>query len=175
MKNLTLILLIIFVWSCDKDELPEETQEGKGTFGMLINDEIWLPYIPVAVPLEGQALNIYYSKNSGTLFINAKNTKRKEELFFFIEGIKSIGNYNFSFRNNSKLEDSIFYCVDSTRFQNDKGCTMSFKLIDSTSSNINISKLDTINRIVSGTFYIELYDILGNKLNITNGRFDANY
>jgi ABC-type uncharacterized transport system substrate-binding protein len=38
-----------------------------------------------------------------------------------------------------------------------------------------VSKFDTINRIVAGTFYFTAIDSSGKTVKVTNGRFDIKY
>lgn len=60
MKRFILIFLSICILSCDKDELPEETQIGKNTFGMLINEIPWQLYNPRIFTLGNKSPNIFY-------------------------------------------------------------------------------------------------------------------
>lgn len=43
------------------------------------------------------------------------------------------------------------------------------------SGKLTITKLDTINKIISGRFYFTAKDTLGNRKEITNGVFDTKY
>jgi hypothetical protein len=43
------------------------------------------------------------------------------------------------------------------------------------SGKLTVTKLDTVNHIVSGRFYFTAKDSLGSKVEVTDGRFDAKY
>lgn len=173
MKYINLILILV-LFSCEKKDLPEPTQTGKNTFGMLVNGVKWLPYLAESTPIEGSPINLYYDKSRCLLFIHATNQKNKEQIFLYAHGIARIGNYLFSYRNDISL-DSLFTCADSTRFEMNNNCSNSYNLKDSLQSVLILTKLDTVNKIVSGTFSLKLYNSLGTTVDITDGRFDVAY
>ena len=169
MKIIAVLLLIVLVTSCNKEELPEITDNGSNTFGMLVNGEIWLPYSPINIlkPLP-YGVTYYHSSKIHTLRLLAENTNKHEIVNLIAENVDTVGTYHFSYRDNSIVSDS----ADSTVFVvtniNDK-----YKLNDSINSVLSITRFDKW--IVSGTFSLEMVDNKGNKLKITQGRFDIHY
>jgi hypothetical protein len=57
-------------------------------------------------------------------------------------------------------------------YSNDKG---SYYRLENDIGNLYISKFDPINRILSGTFFFVGTNSRGEKVNITDGRFDVRY
>lgn len=67
-------------------------------------------------------------------------------------------------------------------FKNKKGCPQAFYSrlgrylkLDSDSGRLSITKHDKLNRILSGTFFFIGTNTAGEKMNITEGRFDIVY
>ncbi|MFV0269673.1 MAG: hypothetical protein ACK5HT_21345 [Draconibacterium sp.] len=61
MNRLTIILLLFTILGCNKDELPKESQEGKDSFGMLVNGAEWIPYNPSEIgPGNHKPFSVYY-------------------------------------------------------------------------------------------------------------------
>lgn len=176
--KLTLLFFLLLL-GCEKGNvLPDATQEGLGTFGMLVNGEIWKPYSPLSI-VAPPPVYIQYSTKTQLLEIKAKNTKKNEALTLFVEKVNSTGYYNLSYRNNSKAQDSTCHsciaCIDSTRFQDNNGCEESFKLKDSINSLIQITKFDTLRKIISGKFSLKLESKNYKSITISEGRFDVQY
>ncbi len=167
------ILLFLTAANCKKDDdtnpidqLPPITMEGKGTFACLINGEVWkwkgrnpwngfpnldTSYGPINI-LRIQAIrenNIANEIKIQTMTIGTT--------------IDSLGKYNI--RYNSKVY------VDYVLSNND---CISFQLDTLRNNFLNITKLDTDTKIVSGTFeFTAINDC--DTLRITKGRFDDFY
>lgn len=175
-----ILLLLLLTCSCKRDDiLPDATQDGRNTLGMLIDGKIWTAYFP-GIQLEASDLIVNYYSNRQLLLITAVNSSKnnQEQRFYaYAQKIKSTGNFNFSCRQDFVYTEckDCNYCVDSTRFENGGDCVGSFMLVDSTLSNLNITRIDTMKRIISGKFSLKLKNRTGNQINITEGRFDATY
>jgi len=175
------ISLLLFVGEvgCNKEPiLPPATESGLNTLGMLVNGQIWRPKAPIT--FDGiPALDIQFSARTKQLIIKARNYDQYENIKFFVEKINSIGIYKFSFRDNIRGQDTACHncitCFDSTTFLDQTGCHNPYKLRDSINSSIQITKLDTLMKIASGTFSMTLENSDKIILNITNGRFDVRY
>lgn len=170
-KELLLIIFICFI-SCRKnEELPPLTTEGSNTFAMQVNEKKWEPLVfPISL-VSPPALDITYSTHTQLLKIEARNTKQNQSLIFYVEHIKDIGYYNFSYKKNT-------YDIrpnDSTLFLDNTGYQGAYKLLDSINSVMHILKLDTTKQIISGNFSLNLRNPLGSILSITEGRFDCKY
>lgn len=166
-------MALIFL-SCEKNDLPKITSEGKNTFGMLVNGENWIPQMSGIIHLEEGPINVHYDKSKYYLSIRALNLKKNEQVYFYFHDIIKPGNYHFSYRNKLPIDPS-FTCVDSTRFEINNVCNNSFKLRNIDESSLILTKLDTINKIVSGTFSIRLFNSENIMIDINNGRFDLTY
>ncbi len=141
--------------NCEKDpdptpQLPPKTQEGKNTFGCLVNGQVWLP------KGGGLLIGLACDYSQGTLLINANN-----------------GNTDESIKINLLINDTGMIEINGEQNQNiyyRKG--LNYFYADSLSIGyLTITKLDTINKIIAGTFY---FDAVKNttRYEIREGRFD---
>ncbi|WP_017257290.1 DUF6252 family protein [Pedobacter arcticus] len=141
------------------NQLPPITQEGKNTFGFLLNGEVWLPKAPILK----SKLDLSYDPtyNGGALGISAKRIlSENNQMYLSIGGINinKPGTYNFEppFKNVSYSDDVCYY-TDGAKI----------------SGSITITKLDLKgNGIISGTFNFKLEKEGCPTINATEGRFD---
>ena len=179
MKKLITGLLILTVFcfaECKKNKpdsngLPAATQEGKNTLGFLLNGEPWKP--------EGFSgvgnLSIDYDQgfNNGILGIVAYRTISSSDKTQFILGIID----SLNFRNAPFTLIVKKKSIAALSFSTKKYCDILH--VDTAiyqTGSITISKLDRINKIVSGTFEGILFkQMCGDTIKITNGRFDMKF
>jgi hypothetical protein len=175
MKHLTKLILltmaILAINSCKKDPtknavLPEATQEGKNTVGFILNDEVWVPY--------GKCKTLCNKISARYGFPDAEEFGidfqfKREKLgktsgltisSTLIGNITSLGDKIDSIGVNFQGENSNGNSDDYSRLQ--KG------------SSFNITKLDKVNRIISGEFEFILNEDTGSgkQIILKNGRFD---
>ena len=168
MKNKILIVAFAFMlFSCVQAPFPEETQEGNDTFGMYVNGKRW---IQPAVLASTFPLTANYNPSLG-LSIHASSTRQTMDLY--IPDVVAPGDYYFDSKIDSIRYISYYTCLI-------KNCARPspedyYFLENKNESGLHLTKLDTVNKIVSGTFFLNLYNCEGDKLEITNGRFDAKY
>lgn len=171
LKFFSISMIFLFV-SCNKTEapsepkLPEITTEGLGTFGCLVNGEIWLPQSDNYLFPKSKAK---YNEFSNTLIIQAVYDNSDLNIFDFLKVkcvASEIGQFTIpeppaSEVVMSKTKEEMS-CVDfKTPYRDTK---------------IEILRLDTINDIVSGTFdYGWGFNACGDSVLITEGRFDLKY
>jgi hypothetical protein len=173
MKHLSKSILVLLIGSmlmnssCEISEkepayksdtlLPPITTVGANTFGCKLNGSYWL-----ALPFKN--FDASYSKGA----ISIRLEKSGENTYGIItmsssSGIvNNIGQYPF----NSKFR--AYYTTPS----------FDYAIVDTINTgNFTLLHLDTINRIISGTFeYIpEHLNLLPQKVFITEGRFDLKY
>ncbi len=179
MKKLLTAFLILTVFcfsKCKKDRpdsngLPAATQEGKNTLGFLLNGQPWKP--------EGFSgvgnLSIDYDQgiNNGTLGIIAYRTLSSSDKTQFGLGITDSVNFkNAPFTLNVKKKSLANFLYSTKNY-----CDIVHS--DTTiyeDGSITITKLDRVNRIISGTFQGLLYkQLCGDTMKITQGRFDMKY
>ncbi|MDX9854427.1 MAG: DUF6252 family protein [Tenuifilaceae bacterium] len=173
---LCLSLFILSASSCtEKDyeeKLPPETQEGRYTFGCLVNGEIWLPEgIPLSVPRLSAGMN-----KECTYLAIAANQAREESILILINNEKIIQGMTISLNVN---EESFAIYTNTC----DIGFFCEYRSTALGQGELTITKLDTTNRIISGRFSFEatLFDAqnpdcsCASSFSITEGRFDMKY
>ncbi|MGE0076606.1 MAG: DUF6252 family protein [Bacteroidales bacterium] len=171
---IALCFLMINASSCfdkdDEDKLPPETQTGNNTFGCLVNDIVWLN--------KGQP-------HFGTPNLEAIIDSNE----FKIIASKTLDNINQSILIiiDKPLHQGI-YKLNSlncfAQFNDDvKNCYYKTDSISSTGI-LEITKYDSVNKIVSGRFNFRASKYITNvaacntcdsTINIIEGRFDINY
>jgi hypothetical protein len=137
--------------------LPAITSTGANTFGCKLNGEYWLavPKKEISGSYSGGAISIRMDKSGdgkeGTIIL----TSNRGVIF-------SSGNYIF----NTFLK--AYYSAKGKIYVSNDTNNVGY---------LNIIKLDSINRILSGTFEFEAHNtsINPNKVAITSGRFDFKY
>ena len=170
----TLFLLLVILFGCKdikKDfepKLPEATQEGKNTFGCLINGELFLPKGGFSLP---SLTATYY--NGGVFTINAVNAdngtdKKYIEIGSLDTTITKIGSYPLGLKGAK-----IFV---GEYFREGNGCEMETDSINT--GMLTITKYmpppkgSSKQGIISGTFYFTVKKNKCPDINITDGRFD---
>ena len=130
-----------------EDVLPAETQTGKGTFGCLVNGEVWLP--------KG---NFPYAGLSTTIQFNILSigTNKSNEAIG-VRNVVDVGSYDLSLDENEAE-----YIIDSKIFKRTEGSLL-------------ITKFDKTNQIISGRFWFNAKNSSGEIIKITDGRFDDKY
>jgi hypothetical protein len=158
--------------------LPPITEEGKNTFGCKVNGQVWVPYLRCSDFAAGEAELGY--------IINPINTYSSLPISIWLQaGNYANGQTVFNFQQNYSLSDHIYgpgNIIDSLIINFSTGgwpIYSNFQIYptQNTARFLQISKLDTINKIVSGIFAFTLYSRTGvaNTLDsvvITDGRFD---
>lgn len=144
-----------------KEELPAATQEGKNTIGFLVDGNIWLPKGGFNFP----AMNGFYE--NGSLYLRANRTGGEALNQFGIDHgyITGLGTFNLYPSDNKRFISTFFYIDGKSKY-----------ITSSVSSGeLNITKLDSINEIISGTFYFDAVNEAGEIVEIRDGRFDLKY
>jgi hypothetical protein len=192
MKHLLqLVAILIFLAilpGCKKEdpipyplsELPAATQTGENTFGCIINGEPWVAYAPW-LPWGGRLGSLYDEAHYGFDY----NQR------LIIEGNRVIPSYDL---NNDSIAMSLGFTINSitgegyydkhnlenyksSYFSVKPGPTKIYELDTLAPFHIHITKLDTVKKVVSGTFEMDMRRISDSLdvLQIRHGRFDAWY
>ncbi|MBP7259669.1 MAG: hypothetical protein KBB37_00150 [Bacteroidia bacterium] len=189
MKTNYLILLLFVAFSslniqCKEDEkgpvlaeelakLPKATSNGNETFGCLLNGYAW----PGGRKIYDYTLHIaYYNYNGGKRFnvmcytSHSGSFPMKKDIVNIVTDdiITGPGEYIISLDDNN----TDFVAIKYKEIRYNSGFPASFgqKL------HLNITRLDSINRIISGNFRISLLDYTGTKaMHLEYGRFDSYY
>ncbi len=161
----------------DVSSLPAATQIDANTFGCMLNGNIWVaqgntrafnparlpnPYLGYDATYKGGSLDV-----SGDIVLD---DNIQSDIVITGNNIGSTGTYSLD-----KAKSGIFFkhtdFVNSLVYYNDGYDGNVFS-----GGELTITKLDKINKIVSGTFYITIEKPkLGKKIVITDGCFDIKY
>ncbi|MCO6494421.1 MAG: hypothetical protein J5I91_01900 [Bacteroidetes bacterium] len=167
-------------------KLPPITTEGKNTFGCLVGGELLVPYPRKAI--KDNFTKFYYGvkwgKYDGTLEIVAtmegiSGRESKTVGLYLNKRIFDIGEYELH-------TDSLVYDPSNpggihnyTRLwiTDETGNTTfeSFGVPNPYSGRLKILRLDTLQRIVAGTFFFDAVNKEDDTIKVTDGRFDFKY
>ena len=187
LKAVLLLVTLAFL-SCinieefPQNQLPAITQTGANTFGCIINGEILIPKDglpslggPKSSKRKGISVN-YDQNNNFIIYAGNFRGETKPNIYIYIHNLTSTGTYSFGLsngENSSAFEPNYPHCW--TRPYN-IGYTKKY-LSNTNSGTITITKIDTVNKIVSGTFQLTAFDENNSEetIEITDGRFDMQY
>jgi len=142
------------------DKLPPPTQEGKNTFGCLVNDTAWVTKTSI------DAIAVF---QQGILQISGRvNSPFQSISVVVIEDNEPIELANYLLTNFAKsYSNASIALTDST------ACI--YEPINTLTGSITLTRLDRVNFIVSGFFEFTTALNGCDTLKITNGRFDIRY
>ncbi len=174
---LLLLLLSLLDTSCRKHkplvaQLPPATQEGRGTFGFLVDGQV---FKPKGSSFGGPILScVYQFHKRGYYFQLAAQNQST-----ILRGV-SIHTDSMYIEEGRifKIEDYYKKGGASGRYStydNNSGMFTEYMTTQIKNGELKISKLDTINRIVSGTFWFDAVNKEGQKVQVREGRFDLKY
>ena len=132
-----------------KEELPEETQSGKQTFGCLVNGEVWLPR--ANFPYSGLTTTIQYD------ILSLTAGKSNETIHMGVRNLTGIGEYQLNIDGQN-----VYYVKGENSFI----CT---------AGKLTITTFNKTNQIISGRFYFTAKNTIGDSVEIKDGRFDVRY
>ena len=189
MKNILFLFPVLFVFlfcaSCKKDQppnvlppdtLPPITQTGANTFGCKINGQVWVPYYPCEDTWWNGAVELSYNihpvYSTGMFPLRFALLAGKEEDPFsgflnlspaYLTGpATSDGSYIYGTGNVADSME-INFAIDAGNYWNSYG---------NPNDIFQITKLDTVNNIISGIFSFTLYSSPSDSIIVTDGRFD---
>jgi hypothetical protein len=193
MKAQLLLLIsgLMFLTSCFNDEvfptLPPETQEGLNTFGCLVDGVL-------LTPTDGQdgfggqgasGINIYYYKDSldavrpPFLDIFARDYSSgtgPEYVYLYLPSLFEPARYEINHsKGNPGIDSPPHAHLYAGIWQSDK-TFLKYLSLDN-SGTADITRMDTINTIISGTFSATLVDEVTrlDTIWVTEGRFDIDW
>lgn len=180
-------ILVITFFACKKSDpepytgplpidytvLPPATQTGAGTFGCLVDGEVWVPRVPL-LTVTYRDIEAYASEKNGSgaasIICNLVDIEKQQDNFLqIVSGITLFQTSEFCYPNTTgvsaqfKKTNGEWYL--STYFDMDENC-------------VTITRFDTLNNIISGTFNFTVYHDTINKnekVVISDGRFDLKY
>jgi hypothetical protein len=171
-KALLLFFLSAFCsWSCTEDPpapepeptLPPITQTGENTFGCYVDGELWLPKgnfqtFAINASYYGQHIQIQANRVGDPLtsFNIIFPIEYADSLVIAYNHVDSIGTTYFQFRKWFDI-----------------GPDYDYDALQINSGELQLSRFDTVNNIISGTFHFNAIDPINQvTVQIEHGRFD---
>jgi hypothetical protein len=173
-KGCLILIAACIVFSCKKEatELPSATQTGANTFGAKINGKIWIPQQFGPFP-SNDILEAHFVADYG-LVINARNfssSPNETEFEFFLKNVTAPGEFllNSTVGYPTLAANYGYYVKRNITPQNE------WMTSANNTGKVIITKIDTVNNIVSGTFEFNALNLYNapEPLTITEGRFDV--
>lgn len=168
-------LLLLGLTACNKevDELPPLTETGANTFGAKVNGVYWVPARFGILPAD-DLLEARFN-SPGSLLITAKNfsaSPKETQFEIQIVGVDGPGTYLLNKNVVRPSADGFAYYVRRVLTPEDEWITD-----PQYTGTVTLTKLDTHNKIVSGTFEFTAGSMMnaGSVLTVTDGRFDLKY
>ena len=167
------LLLLITSCSKDVDDLPAATQTGANTFGAKVNGEFWVPAKFGIIPADNLLKARYSSPES--ILITANNfSKSPNETSFEIQitGVTGPGTYYLN-QNVIRPTRYGYGFFEKRRFTPEE----EYQTSNHFTGSVTITRLDNVNKIVSGTFEFNAESLSnpGQSIQVTEGRFDIKY
>jgi hypothetical protein len=184
MKNMILYITLVVLFSCcNKDEdkapvdlLPPATQTGANTAGCLVNGEAFLPK---GTSLGGPILSCFYQQDQdgyhlGLSIVEKGSTENKLiNISLNPDQLVENNTYNLiAIANGSSNYISNFgeYIINSNVTSD-----IRYNTTNTYVGELKVTKLNIQQRIISGTFWYDAFDINNEKVEIREGRFDMHY
>jgi hypothetical protein len=161
--------------------LPPVTEEGKNSFGFKLNGNTWVPYYDCGF-FSGPtaALNFYTNRDSVGNYVwpvgfelQAQRVSTNSTSYFEMKTRFSVFPYPSYISHTGNIFDSL-----DISFKKESCCDTYNAIPLYSPGTVMITKLDTSNKIISGTFSFNLYTYIGQDLDsvvITDGRFDLKF
>ena len=175
-KLIPVFALVLILISCSKDveELPPATQTGANTFGAMVNGKYWVPQdfgvLNVGTKLEARRMP------TKDIIINARNfasSPTETEFEFRIKSVTEPGTYLFNtdVTHPSGAASYVYYVKRKFTPLNEWLTSSQY------TGSVIITKVDTVNHIVSGTFQFNAINLYNDPepLTVTDGRFDVRW
>lgn len=178
MKNFLMAFGALLILSgCKKtvDELPEATQTGANGFGLKLNGVLWVPQkfgIAATAPILEARLS-----GTGGIFINARNfssSPTETEFEIHLQNMTGPGAYELNQNTDIYPYQSGSYAYHVKRRINPLNEWITSSQF---TGSVTITKFDTVNKIVSGSFDFTAgsIDSTAPPIIVTEGRFDVKY
>jgi hypothetical protein len=151
--------------------LPAATQTGANTFGCLIDGQAFVPQNRSI--LQGPDIQCDYIFTAGgyyfTVVASNKNNSIIKQVNIGTDFLAIAQGQTYALKTytsgNANASYTLFPTIGEVQYSTN----------NSTSGQLTITKLDTINQIVSGTFYFKAVNAPGETVSVTDGRFDMPY
>jgi hypothetical protein len=168
-----LFLLLISNTRCKKSApppniLPPVTEEGKNTFGCKVNGEVWRPYANCGIFL-GRCAELDFE-------VFHIDTLHKLPISFYLKTENNTDSSGFEMVTRGTNIMQTGNIIDSVELVFFKLGSQYYNHPPNHSSGIvNVTKLDTVNNIMAGTFSFILYNSNNDSVVVSDGRFDLTF
>lgn len=178
MKYLFLTLVLLTgITACNNDDdkaaqdpvnlLPAATQTGENTFGCLLDGEVFLPSGGI------NPLDCVYQYVDGGYYLGLQGNKRNSDgdlvgISIGTNELQIFQNETYQLLENRSGNALAIYSFYSNSINN-------YYTSQTHTGELTITKLDTENQIVSGTFWFDVQDNQDVVHQIREGRFDMQY
>jgi len=115
-------------------------------------------------------LNGGFVENINTGYIKAYNDK--ESIEFYLENVLKAGEYSLNFTTTA-WPDNLNPQNYGLYIKDDDNANSSFIITSAYTRKVTILKLDTLNKVISGTFEFTGVNNQNKTIKITDGRFDV--
>lgn len=168
---IVLVLSPLLLMHCKKndpdpiDQLPPITQEGKNTFGCLLNGKAWTPKGNDGTSNYRVSYDPTYRKGTLNIFTyryTNRNSKDEQVIGIYSDSLTTPGTYPLIIPNHQEA----LFSDQKTNCQFEQGGSQ-FR-----NGKLTITKLDLQQGIISGTFEFTLAKPGCDTIEVTNGRFD---
>ena len=174
-----LTALLLSAGSCKKDDpnaLPDATQEGKQTAGFLLNGKAWVPK-PSTIST-GRPVNGSWRKTRGghSLNLSFRQFSRQEDWGsgFFLPDIRQAG--TFVLNQTPAITSGLNNAGYGQFYQQRPAPSVNYYTGPDAPGRLIITRFDTVNNIVSGTFEMTPREENGGPtIAITQGRLDLRF
>jgi hypothetical protein len=186
MKRIILVLMCSIVLSCcNKDEvqpatpiaqLPAATQTGANTAGCLVNGQVFLPK---GSSQFGPILSCFYQQDQDGyhlgLSIVEKNSAENRHVNISLNPQQLIENTTYNLvailNGTSNYNSNFGEFIISNNVSSD----IRYNTTATVTGEFKVTKLNTQQQIISGTFWYDAINSGGEKVEVREGRFDMHY
>ncbi len=178
--------IALFIAGCKRDkktisvaqqeQLPEATEEGKNTFGCKINNEVFIPknYSSEIILFGYKPLKVSLNINNGVQI--SANRINKDGTYSFIHlyarDTLKLGSLKLKLYKDAFYGPMFYTSYEFRYIPNNNGNY--YFINDTINSKLEILKLDTIKKIISGKFNFS-FNLNNDNINVTDGVFDLKY
>lgn len=154
----------------EKDDLPKATEDGKNTFGCKIDGKLFIPEKTITYPAM-PPLRSFYGESDG--YFELRVSEDTDEANNGLQRYMIFKLYNLEIGGNTLNEENKVLVIISEGDQSDNR----YETNTTIGGTLNITRLDTVANIISGTFTFNAGLISDNSkiLSVTEGRFDVTY
>ena len=175
----TCFVFLLFIAGCKKtgineiDKLPSATQTGRNIFGCLVNGQAYIADNGCRLICTPAFRSYYNNSNGGVFSVTTELTFPIQSydmyLGFDVSNCKTINTYPIG---NTFNNLGVYF---ANYKEENSNCT-TFSKNDSNivrNGYLNVTRIDLVNGIISGTFEFTLSKMGCQTIIITNGRFDS--